>query len=209
MKITDIAKKKGTRWQVDVDDAYWYILDAELILSYGLKTGLEVDEEFLAEVKEAAERRKARERAFYLLEGREHSKKELVDKLCRSVSYEIAEETALHMEELGLIHEDAYARRLAEYLINVKKRGERRVRMEMRQKGLDEELIDAAIDAVQPDEELLTALVRKKYARYLGDEKGKNKVVQALVRLGHSYYDALEAVEIVEEELEAEDEGED
>ena len=68
---------------------------------------------------------------------------------------------------------------------------------------------DAAIDAVQPDEELLTALVRKKYARYLGDEKGKNKVVQALVRLGHSYYDALEAVEIVEEELEAEDEGED
>ena len=107
MKITALTKMKGTRWRVDVDDEYWYILDAELILQYGLKTGLEVEEDFLQEVKDAAERRKARERAFYLLESREHSKKELVDKLSRSVSYEIAEETAQHMEELGLIHEDA------------------------------------------------------------------------------------------------------
>ena len=208
MKITALTKMKGTRWRVDVDDEYWYILDAELILQYGLKTGLEVEEDFLQEVKDAAERRKARERAFYLLESREHSKKELVDKLSRSVSYEIAEETAQHMEELGLIHEDAYARRLAEYLTNVKKRGPRRVRLEMRQKGIPEELIDAALEELEPEEDLLTDLVRRRYARYLGDEKGRNRTLQALMRLGHSYYDALAAVETVKEELEDESEEE-
>lgn len=206
MKITALTKKKGSRWQVDVDDEYWYILDAELILQYGLKTGLEVEEEFLQEVKEAAERRKARERAFYLLESREHSKKELIDKLCRSVSYDIAKETAQRMEDLGLIHEDAYARRLAEYLINTKRRGPRRVRLEMRQRGIPEDLIDAALEAVEPEEDLLTDLVRRKYARYLGDDKGRNKVLQALMRLGHGYYDALAAVEAVEDEMAQEEE---
>ena len=203
MKITALTKKNGSRWQVDVDGAYWYILDAELILQYHLRVGMEVEETLLAEVMDAAQRRKARERAFYLLELREHSKKELIDKLARSVSYEIAEETAGRMEERGLIREDAYARRLAEYLMLTKKRGPRRVRLEMRQKGLSEDLIDAAIEAVQPEEELLVALVRQKYARYLGDEKGKNKVLQALMRLGHSYYDALDAVETVEQEIAA------
>lgn len=206
MKITALTKSKGTRFRVDVDDEYWYILDAELIYQFGLKTGLEVEESFLEEVKNAAERRKARERAFYLLESREHSKKELIDKLCRSVSYDIAEETAGKMEELGLIHEDAYARRLAEYLVKVKKRGPRRVRLEMRQKGIPEDLIDAALDAVEPEEEMLTELVRRKYARYLGDEKGKNKVLQTLMRLGHSYYDALSAVETAEDELKEDEE---
>lgn len=201
MKITALTKSKGTRFRVDVDDEYWYILDAELIYQFGLKTGLEVEEEFLEEVKNAAECRKARERAFYLLESREHSKKELIDKLCRSVSYEIAEETAGRMEELGLIHEDAYARRLAEYLVNVKKRGPRRVRLEMRQRGIPEDLIDAALEEAEPKEDMLEELVRRKYARYLGDEKGKNKVLQTLMRLGHSYYDALSAVETVENEL--------
>lgn len=206
MKITALTKKNKARWQVDVDGEYWYILDAELILQYSLKTGLEVEEDFLGEVKEAAERRKARERAFYLLESREHSKKELTDKLCRSVSYAIAKETADRMEELGLIHEDAYARRLAEYLINTKKRGPRRVRMEMRQKGIPEDLIDAALEAVEPEEDLLVELVRRKYARYLGDDKGRNKTLQALMRLGHSYYDALDAIQTIEDELEDEDE---
>jgi len=61
MKITALTKSKGTRFRVDVDDEYWYILDAELIYQFGLKTGLEVEESFLEEVKNAAERRKARE----------------------------------------------------------------------------------------------------------------------------------------------------
>ena len=37
MKITSITKKNGTRWQIEVDDEYWAILDAEIIVNQHLK----------------------------------------------------------------------------------------------------------------------------------------------------------------------------
>ena len=74
--------------------------------------------------------------------------------------------------------------------------------------------IQSALDDIETDEDELTALVRKKYARYLqladeeepsgfhrGYSKGKNKAIQGLMRLGYSFGESLAAVERVEAEL--------
>ena len=76
MMITSITRygDKGNRYRVDVDGEYWYILADTLIMDFHLRKGKEVTEEFLTEVRAAADYRKGRERAFYLLESREHSK---------------------------------------------------------------------------------------------------------------------------------------
>ena len=73
MKITKIELKSGTRYTVDVDGAYFYIFDLEILQNNGLYVGKEVDESFLLELKQQAEERKARERAFYLHSYRDHS----------------------------------------------------------------------------------------------------------------------------------------
>ena len=82
-------------------------------------------------------------------------------------------------------------------------------------KGFSGSDIQTALDEIETDEDELTALVRKKYARYLqpsdeeeepsgfhrGYSKGKNKAIQGLMRLGYSFGESLAAVERVEAEL--------
>ena len=190
MRVTAVEKVKGSRYRVDIDGLYWYILDIELIAANGSRVGLTCDEAFLDDGREQAERRKARERALYLLEVRDHTRKELVEKLKRSVSPEIAEETADKMEDYGFLDDRKYAERYAAVLLLQKKLGRRAALYQMQQKGIGREAAEEALDAVGADPlEQLRELVERRYARYLTDEKGVQKVTNALARLGHSYSD--------------------
>lgn len=219
MIITSITRygDKGNRYKIDVDGDYWYILADTLIMDFHLRKGMEVDEAFLQKVREAADYRKGRERAFYLLERREHTRAELSQKLSRHIDRETAKKIAVEMEELGLIRENAYAKRLAAYLSETRHQGPRRIYQELMKKGFAREDIDEALAEIETDEDELVALVRRKYARVLsqtdeeesgwsrGYSKGKNRAIQGLMRLGHSFGESLAAVETVEAELSQDD----
>ena len=219
MIITSITHygDKGNRYKIDVDGDYWYILADTLIMDFHLRKGMEVDEAFLQKVREAADYRKGRELAFYLLERREHTRAELSQKLSRHIDRETAEKIAVEMEELGLIRENAYAKRLAAYLSETRHQGPRRIYQELMKKGFAREDIDEALAEIETDEDELVAFVRRKYARALsqtdeeesgwsrGYSKGKNRAIQGLMRLGHSFGESLAAVETVEAELSQED----
>ncbi len=213
MKITSITKKNGTRWQIEVDDEYWAILDAEIIVNQHLKVGAELTEERMEEILRAADFRRARERALYLLDYRDHSRGEIVEKLSRNVDRVIAEEVADKLCELGLIDDGTYAKKLARHFLLTKKYGARRAEFEMRRKGIDGRLAAEAVAEVEPDEDLLEELALKKYGRYLEDDpdgKGRDKAIRGLMRLGHGYYEAEAAVDAAAARLEADtDEPED
>lgn len=213
MKITSITKKNGTRWQIEVDDEYWAILDAETIVNQHLKVGVELTEERMEEILRAADFRRARERALYLLDYRDHSRGEIVEKLSRNVDRVIAEEVADKLCELGLIDDGTYAKKLARHFLLTKKYGARRAEFEMRRKGIDGRLAAEAVAEVEPDEDLLEELALKKYGRYLEDDpdgKGRDKAIRGLMRLGHGYYEAEAAVDAAAARLEADtDEPED
>ncbi len=194
MIITDIFKKKGTRYQLELDNEYWTILDIEIIADFHLKKGMEVTEDLKEEIKRAADYRKGKEYALYLLEYRDHCRAELVKKLSDKIEYDIALEIADRMEELDLLDDMKYAKKLAFFLMNVKKRGERRVMSEMLLKGLDREIIKEAIEAVEVSGNPVLELIEKKYICYLNDEKGRNKVVAALMRRGYNYGDISDAI---------------
>ncbi len=202
MKITAIEKNKGSRYTIYIDDDYWYILDYELIVMNGLRVGLECDEAFLEDLREQAERRKARERAFYLLEYRDHTRKELVDKLVKSVSPEIAEQTADRMEELGYLDDRKYAKQYAAVLLEQKKMSKRAALYKMQQKGINRALAEEIFADMDIDpREQIRELIEQKYERYLVDRKGLQKTVNALMRLGYNYYDVKDVVrEYYEEE---------
>ncbi len=194
LRITAVEKaKKG--YHLFVEGEYALTLPAEVLAQSGLRAGQEITPQRLDEIKQASDRRRARERALYLLESRSHSQKELFDKLCRSVSEEIARETADRMVQLGLVDDESYARRWAAMLWREKKYGPRRIRQGLMQKGFDRELIDQVLEemddafAGEESADQLEGLIRRKYARYLtdGDPKGRNKTVNALLRLGYDY----------------------
>ena len=190
MKITGITRVKGTRYRVEVDGEYWNILDAEVLADFGFQPGLEVGEEALVRALEQAERRRARERAFYLLSSRDYSAGELLEKLSKNVSEEVALQTVVRMQELGLVNDVEYAGKLARSLLTVKRYGAFRAKQEMRRRHLSDEIIDAALEeaAFESDPlEPLRELIEKKYRRNLDTPEGRKKTIAALMRLGHSY----------------------
>ena len=165
-----------------------------------LRPGIECDEAFLEEIKRQADVRRAKERALYLLEYRDHSRKELVEKLCKSVDREIAEATADKMQQLGFLDDRRYAEKLARDLLVRKRQGKKRAFYEMLKKGVPRELAGEVLEECEVDPaDQLSELIERKYARYLGDEKGRRKVVNALLRLGHSYENIKRALREYEE----------
>lgn len=207
MIVTGLEKMEGSsRWKVEVDGEYWNILDAEIIVRFRLKKGAAVTEELLRKALDAAEYRRARERALYLLDRKDYSSWELEQKLARNVSPETARKVVERLQELSLLNDEEYARKLARHYILQKHQGPRRAVLELRKRGIDAALAAEAVDEVEPEEGELLALCRRKYARKLEtDEKGREKVIAALMRLGHGYYDAAGAVDAVLEELRQDD----
>lgn len=196
MKITAIEKAKGDRYTIFVDDEYWYIIDLEIIMQNRLKLDMTVDEDTLEDIKMQAERRKARERAYYLLGYRDHSQKELYDKLLKSARPEIAADIIKMVTEQGLLNDEEYANKLARYYLQSKKWGAKKAYFEMLKKGIDKEIITQALDECEIDfVENIKAIIEKKYYDCLDDYKGKQKLIAALLRQGFAYDDIKKAVE--------------
>lgn len=197
MKITAIEKAKGDRYTVYVDDEYWYILDLEVILQNSLHVGTEVDEELLDDLRRQAERRTARERAYYLLGYRDHSQKELYDKLTKSVRPEIAREIVELMLEQGYLDDEKYAEKLARFYLESKKWGRRKAVYELARRGIDRETAEAAVDGCEVDAQAqLRAVIDRKYSAALCEDgyKGKQRVIAALSRMGYGYDDIKAAI---------------
>ena len=143
-----------------------------------------------------AEFTRAKERALYILEARDHSYAELYSKLEKNYSEEICFAVCDKMTEIGLINDSLYAKKLAKYYFTVKKYGKYRAFNEMKRKGLDISDIEEASEEYLYDlKERIRELIEKKYYKYLGDEKGVIKVKNALARLGYTYDDINSVME--------------
>ena len=61
-------------------------IDAQTLLSSRFQVGTEITDEELHELLAASDANRAKEKALYLIAHRDHSKKELVDKIRRTAS---------------------------------------------------------------------------------------------------------------------------
>ena len=97
------------------------------------------------------------------------------------------------MEELGLVDDEQYARRLAQELFERRKFGARRVRQELQQKGIDAGLISVVLEEFSPETdetvEKIRDIVERKYPAAREDEKVRRRAVAALQRYGYKLDD--------------------
>ena len=69
-----------------------------------------------------------------------------------------------------------------------------RVREELRRRGVDRELWDAALEELPEAEDTLDALIRKKCRGDLSDPREKKRLSDALLRRGFSWSDVRAAM---------------
>lgn len=190
MQITAIEPRRKGLSALYIDGEFALKLDAEVLIALRFDVGREITDEELHECIEASQLKRCKDKAMWLISYRDHSRKELIDKLRRDYSEESCIKTADRLGELGLIDDSRFAKRYTADLINIKHLSERGIRQKLREKGIDRDLIDEVVDELSIDEEeQIRAIIEKKYARVLSDEKGQRRAANALARLGFSYQD--------------------
>ena len=195
MIISEVRALKNGRFGLFAGETFLFSLDADTYASCGIHAGDELDVGALEKLRAEAETQKAREKALLLLSYRDHSKEELRRKLLRSADGEAADAAADRMEELGLIDDAAYARRLAEELLQVRHYGRQRAVFEMLKKGIDRETVLGAVDAFDGDPPARALkLLQKKYPRGIADEAARRRASAMLQRCGYTWEDIRQAL---------------
>lgn len=198
MELTAAEPRRRGLVQLFLDGEAAVKLDAQVFLQSGLKPGDQVSDQELFELIQASDARRAQEKALYLLEYRNYSKRELTEKIARTAaSREAAQAASGRMEELGLIDDRRFGEDYARELFSRKGYGARRAAQELRRKGLDQELVQELVEKYGSPEqsgENIRRVLEKKYPGWQEDEKVRRRAFAALQRLGYSYQEVREAM---------------
>ncbi len=101
----------------------------------------------------------ARRIALNQLETRARSANELRRAMAKKlVPEDIIEELLGRLERVGLVDDAAFATALVNTRTKVARRGSRRIRAELREKGVPDELAEEALAGVDPQDELAAAM---------------------------------------------------
>ena len=179
MTVNSAARYKGSTWEVFIDGNRIY-LHKEIVADYGL-------------------RRRATERALYLLDYRDYSYSELFKKLNENYDEDTCYYVLNKLVSLGLINDRRYAENLARKYMEVQKYGYYRASNEMYRKGLDRDLVAEVLSTYdEGTAERICEIIRQKYSGYLDDPDKVRRMKNALARRGYSFSDINEAVRMME-----------
>ena len=158
------------------------------------------------EREKCADAAKARARALDALSAREMTSAQLYERLCRSFTEQAAAEAVAEMVERDYVNDERYAEARAHGLLMARK-SRRAAAQNLRQKGLNSQQIEQALETVYaPDEDgespelkAASALVDSRYRGKLAAGR-RDLVVAALMRRGFAYPVVKEAIRRAEEE---------
>lgn len=188
MTITALHRRRGQLYLLELDGEPAMTVDKRVLDDSPYKEGSEIDDEQLFALLETSKRRRAREKALWLLSGRDYAAGELIEKLTSEAGEAVAAETVAVLQEQGLIREEAYARRLAQELCLRRHFPQRRAIQELIRRGIDRELAEEAVLEIDSDDfqEALALLEKKRYTD-TDKQKLRQKVTGFLARQGYDF----------------------
>ena len=200
MTITNVVPKRKGLSALYIDGEFAVKIDTETFLISKFSVGSQIDDEQLKELIESSNTKRAKEKALWLISYRDHSKKELEEKVGNSCDRDSAKKAVERLEELGLVNDEKFARNYAEQLLNVKHLSKKGAKYKLMEKGIDRDLADMILDEIYFDpQEHIRIIIQSKY-RNLADEKTRRRAV-ALQRKGYGWSDIKSVIdEYIEEE---------
>lgn len=200
-KITRIEpqQKAENRFNVYLDGAFAFGLEGEVLIRHHLHEGDEIAESMIDDVLLSEERSRAKKKALALLS---HSARSAGEIRRRLLEAGFSERTTVRVVDdfirVGLLDDKAFALSYARSRLLQRAMGKRLLRMELLQKGIDEESAEAAAaEAYGPASEtdLAKQLVEKRKGGLPQDDKRKmkQKLSDMLFRRGFEW-DVISAV---------------
>ncbi len=142
--------------------------------------------------------------ALYYIGIKARTEAEIRKKLTeKGAASQICDKTVDFLKEYGYINDEEYARMYISDACNLKKHGARRIKMDLRMKGISDDISQRIFSEIEPDfYSPLSALTEKKAAGLdISDPKQRNRLIAFLQRRGYGINEIIKAVKEYEETL--------
>lgn len=196
MQITQIkaqVKTKG-RYSIYIDNKYAFGLSELGLINSGIRVGLDLTPEQLAEYKDESQIDRMYNLALNLLARRPRSKWEIEEYFRRKqIEKDVTAELISRLDQKGYINDTDFARRWVESRRLLKPISRRKLQVELKAKRVSDSVIAEVLAADDTQEyEVLVQEVQKKrkQSRYADD----TKLLQYLARQGYGYEDIKRAL---------------
>jgi regulatory protein len=195
-KITAITVQKNSPSRVNIYLDGEFAFGLARITAAWLKTGDDLGDEKIARLLNEDSRERAYQQAMLFLSYRARSEKEIRQNLLKhEIPGEIIEDTLDRLRKAGLVNDNEFARAWVENRNTFRPRSKKALAIELRQKGLDDEAIQASLSAVD-EESLAYKTGSRRATRLTGLERSefRKKLSEFLLRRGFSYSVTASAV---------------
>ena len=146
----------------------------------------------------------AKEKALAMLERRDYSRAELLQKLTeKGVEEAEAAETVERLAELGFVDDARYAPIIVRHYA-AKGYGARRVRQELQRRGIPKDLWDEAMEQMPQQDDTVDRLLRSRLKSEAPDRAELKKAQDFLLRKGYGWDEIRSALERYNSEIEEE-----
>lgn len=197
--ITAIEAQRGKKDRVNIflEGRYAFSLDAFLAATENLSVGQSLDDERLGELVQKDGFQRCYDAAVRFLSYRPRSAAEVRQRLRKNGFHpDVADAVLGRLREQRFVDDDAFAKFWVENRKTFSPRGERLLKLELRQKGVDSETITSLVDDAD-DAEAAFAVAAKK-AKSLGScdcQEFRQRMGAFLQRRGFAYDTASQVVD--------------
>ena len=192
-RLTQIKETKKGRLALFLDGEFVFSLDEDTFASAHLHEGDDLEPWQVEQLRKQSDTRRALDKAMDYLSLRDHAAGELYQKLCRKFDGPSAAYAVARAQELGLLNDEAFARRRAAELLR-KRKSRREILNDLAAKGIDRDVAAEAVEALydtgpegeDPERAAVEALLQRQYAAKLA-AGNRDQVAAALARRGFSH----------------------
>ncbi len=160
--VTGLREERRGRVAVELDGAPWRTLPADVVVRAGLSVGRALDRADLRLVRREVRRAEALSIATGALAGRDHSRRQLLQRLeRRGVAPAARDEAVGALQRSGLIDDLRFARTRAEALAS-RGYGNAAIRADLERRGVGSDARQDALRSLDPETERARGLIQRR-----------------------------------------------
>ncbi|NLP13753.1 MAG: regulatory protein RecX [Clostridium sp.] len=191
MVITSVEKSKKNKgmFSVFIDDRYAFSIPEEDYLRLRLYEKKEISDEEIEFIKENVTFKSAKSQAVKYLSYRLVSEAQLFAKLQnKGYDEDVIWDVINELKSIGYINDLIYAQKYIYERIKLKPKSKKMLRMELKSKGVSEDIINQVLEEMDFDEDMIIdRLIKKKFGKYdITEPKIEKKIYYFLLHRGFS-----------------------
>ena len=184
-------KRKEDRVNIYVDEKFFMAIYKELVFTFNLKKGDNIDEEYLKKILKDEMFLKGKNKALNILSKASQSEKKIREKLNEDFEEDTVDDVIDFLKKYNFINDGELASKIVNTNVNLNKYGKNKIKQNLYNKGIEKSAIDEAISEIDYNAEFENALylAQKRYDRVKNEDpkKAYAKIANHLAYKGFNY----------------------